>query len=235
MHGFCRSGHGLAAEFVNGQPVDKPVAERRSFGKKRVSSKHCGRKGPELAHSPIQLPTETPLDKGICECGCWGASWPACLPKTRTLTKQLRSPNGFSTSGPLSNSAVGSGRKRQKQGIYPGVQDFRVRGGLAAEFVNSRPVDKPGGQPSLSTDRLLTNRWPSVVSFEISKLLGSFSACMRRSKQARQFICPRGSPWPSEMVSLHAGGRSRHQSLVKACPFHKTTNVGPPACQQAVR
>ncbi len=34
---------------------------------------------------------------------------------------------------------------------------------LAAEFVNGWHVHKPGGHPSLSTDPLLTSRWPSVV------------------------------------------------------------------------
>jgi hypothetical protein len=58
-----------------------------------------------------------------------------------------------------------------------------ARAGLAAEFVNGTPVDKTGGQPSLSTARLLTNRWPIVVSVRLGRFVASIAANMPPSKQ----------------------------------------------------
>jgi hypothetical protein len=62
----------------------------------------------------------------------------------------------LSTDRPLTNSAASPAPTRQKPCIFRCARNSRARGRLAAELVNSRPVDKPGGQPSLSTDRLLT-------------------------------------------------------------------------------
>jgi hypothetical protein len=60
---LCLANPGLATEFVNGPPVDKPVAERRSFGNKQASSNQCGQNSSKQADSPIHLAKGTPLGK----------------------------------------------------------------------------------------------------------------------------------------------------------------------------
>jgi hypothetical protein len=56
-NGVLPCGIGLAAEFVNGTIVDKPVAERRLFVNEWFFSKHCGQDTPQQAESPIHQST----------------------------------------------------------------------------------------------------------------------------------------------------------------------------------
>ena len=49
----------VAAEFVNGPAVDKPLGGRRFFGNEQISTKHCGQHATRQAVLPIHLPTES--------------------------------------------------------------------------------------------------------------------------------------------------------------------------------
>jgi hypothetical protein len=79
-------GAGLAAEFVHGSPVEKPVAERRLCGHGQILSRHCGWNAPEQADSPIPFcPAGSPLPNELASLPAWknsgrtDCSMPVCF------------------------------------------------------------------------------------------------------------------------------------------------------------